>query len=161
MLELVRAHHPLGGFPWGLLALSQHDAGPLLPLARVVGGFGLAAVIVAVNLAVAFWLRALCVERPGPPGGGDWAALAGLPLLVVGLLGARLVVPAGPGAVGAGPWTWSWSRPACAAGTGWPRARPPSRSSPTTSGAPRPSPSPPATRPTWSSGARGRPTPTR
>jgi Apolipoprotein N-acyltransferase N-terminal domain len=59
VLELVRAYHPLGGFPWGLLAVSQHDGGPLLPLARVVGGFGLAAVIVAVNLAVAFWLRAL------------------------------------------------------------------------------------------------------
>src|SRR5215208_5794674 len=59
VLELVRAHHPLGGFPWGLLATSQHDAGWLLPLARVVGGFGLAAVIVAVNLAVAMWLRVL------------------------------------------------------------------------------------------------------
>src|ERR671913_263105 len=59
VLELLRAHHPLGGFPWGLLALSQHDAGLLLPLARVVGGVGLAAVIVAVNLAVAFWVRTL------------------------------------------------------------------------------------------------------
>jgi apolipoprotein N-acyltransferase len=110
VLELVRAYHPLGGFPWGLLATSQHDAGWLLPLARVVGGFGLAAVIVAVNLALAFWLRALWAaarERPGPPrpegpgeprGGalGRWAALAGLPLLVAGLLGARLAVPAAP-----------------------------------------------------------------
>src|SRR5215212_9074325 len=59
VLELARAYHPIGGFPWGLLATSQHDAGLLLPLARVVGGFGLAAVIVAVNLAVAMWLRAL------------------------------------------------------------------------------------------------------
>ncbi|HJW65050.1 MAG TPA: apolipoprotein N-acyltransferase, partial [Actinomycetes bacterium] len=94
VLELVRAHHPLGGFPWGLLAVTQHDAGPLLPLARVVGGFGLAAVIVAVNLAVAFWLRALFVSAPA--GRRRWAALAGLPLLVVGLLGARLAVPAAP-----------------------------------------------------------------
>jgi apolipoprotein N-acyltransferase len=111
VLELVRAHHPLGGFPWGLLALSQHDAGPLLPLARVVGGFGLAAVIVAVNLAVALWLRALLAaagdrarrrrrpEGSGEPRGGApvrWATLVGLPLLVVGLLGARLAVPAAP-----------------------------------------------------------------
>jgi apolipoprotein N-acyltransferase len=111
VLELVRAHHPLGGFPWGLLATSQHDAGPLLPLARVVGGFGLAAAIVAVNLAVALWLRALWsgaqegarVKRPegsGEPRGGAPVkralALAGLPLLVAGLLGARLVVPAAP-----------------------------------------------------------------
>ena len=99
VLELLRAYHPIGGFPWGLLALSQHDAGLLLPLARVVGGFGLAAVIVAVNLAVAFWLRALwaggqelsSVRRPE-----RWAPLVGLPLLVAGLLGARLVVPQAP-----------------------------------------------------------------
>jgi apolipoprotein N-acyltransferase len=97
VLELVRAHHPLGGFPWGLLATSQHDAGPLLPLARVVGGFGLAAVIVAVNLAVAFWLRALwAAARDGARGRRTLAALVGLPLLVVGLLGARLAVPAAP-----------------------------------------------------------------
>jgi apolipoprotein N-acyltransferase len=97
VLELVRAHHPLGGFPWGLLATSQHDAGPLLPLARVVGGFGLAAVIVAVNLAVAFWLRALwAAARDGARGRRTLAALVGLPLLVAGLLGARLAVPAAP-----------------------------------------------------------------
>jgi apolipoprotein N-acyltransferase len=100
VLELVRAHHPLGGFPWGLLAVTQHDAGPLLPLARVVGGFGLAAAIIAVNLAVAWWLRALLPgARPGP----RWrrlAPLVGLPLLVVGLGGARLAVPAPPGPSG-------------------------------------------------------------
>jgi apolipoprotein N-acyltransferase len=110
VLELLRAHHPIGGFPWGLLALSQHDAGLLLPLARVVGGFGLAAVIVAVNLAVAFWVRALWAgaqeesrwRRPEgsrePRGGAPerWAPLVGLPLLVAGLLGARLVVPGPP-----------------------------------------------------------------
>jgi apolipoprotein N-acyltransferase len=97
VLELVRAYHPLGGFPWGLLATSQHDAGPLLPLARVVGGFGLAAVIVAVNLAVALWLRALwAATRDGARGRRTVAALVGLPLLVAGLLGARLAVPAAP-----------------------------------------------------------------
>jgi apolipoprotein N-acyltransferase len=95
VLELLRAHHPLGGFPWGLLALSQHDAGLLLPLARVVGGFGLAAVIVAVNLAVAFWVRALWA---GTQEESRWrlVPLVGLPLLVAGLLGARLVVPGPP-----------------------------------------------------------------
>jgi apolipoprotein N-acyltransferase len=96
VLELVRAYHPMGGFPWGLLAVSQHGGGPLLPLARVVGGFGLAAVIVAVNLAVALWLpalRATARERSWRP---KLAALVGLPLLVAGLLGARLAVPAAP-----------------------------------------------------------------
>jgi apolipoprotein N-acyltransferase len=107
VLELVRAYHPLGGFPWGLLATSQHDAGWLLPLARMVGGFGLAAVIVAVNLAVARWLRALWTARregSGEPRGGApvrWPALVGLPLLVAGLLGARLAVPAAPAPSGA------------------------------------------------------------
>jgi apolipoprotein N-acyltransferase len=96
VLELVRAHHPLGGFPWGLLATSQHDAGWLLPLARVVGGFGLAAVIVAVNLAVALWLRALWTATREGSGARRVAALVGLPLLVAGLLGARLAVPAAP-----------------------------------------------------------------
>jgi apolipoprotein N-acyltransferase len=117
VLELVRAHHPMGGFPWGLLAISQHDAGPLLPLARVIGGFGLAAVIVAVNLAVAFWLNALLArpalagdggplagrgqrpqgpEEPRSGGWGRWAALAGLPVLAAGLLAARVAVPAAP-----------------------------------------------------------------
>jgi apolipoprotein N-acyltransferase len=96
VLELVRAHHPLGGFPWGLLATSQHDAGWLLPLARVVGGFGLAAVLVAVNLAVALWLRALWTATREGSGARRVAALVGLPLLVAGLLGARLAVPAAP-----------------------------------------------------------------
>jgi apolipoprotein N-acyltransferase len=108
-LELLRAHQPIGGFPWGLLALTQHDGGPLLPLARVVGGYGLAALIVAVNLAVAFWLRAL-LAAPTPAGsGGEGAAasprlggwrrvvvLVGLPLLVAGLVPARVLVPAPP-----------------------------------------------------------------
>ena len=72
-LELLRAHQPLGGFPWGLLALTQHDAGPLLPLARVVGGYGLAAVIVAVNLAAAFWLRAMVAgPAPAAASNGPW-----------------------------------------------------------------------------------------
>ena len=96
VLELLRAYHPIGGFPWGLLALSQHDAGLLLPLARVVGGFGLAAVIVAVNLAVAFWLRALWAGGQEGPRWRRLAPLVGLPLLVAGLLGARLVVPQAP-----------------------------------------------------------------
>jgi len=99
VLELLRAYHPIGGFPWGLLALSQHDAGPLLPLARVVGGFGLAAVIVAVNLAVAFFVRAL-LQGQETSRRRRLAALVGLPLLVVGLVGARLVVPAAPAASG-------------------------------------------------------------
>jgi apolipoprotein N-acyltransferase len=111
-LELLRAHQPLGGFPWGLLALTQHDAGLLLPLARVIGGYGLAAVIVAVNLATAFWLRAVLAAPAAAPAGaagngtarrpsglGGWrrvVVLVGLPLLVAGLIPARVLVPAPP-----------------------------------------------------------------
>jgi apolipoprotein N-acyltransferase len=84
-LEIARAHWPLGGFAWGLLGLSQHAGGPLLPLARVVGVFGLSAVIVAVNLTLAAALPAVvaAVRRQG-----GWrrpaallAAVALLPLL--------------------------------------------------------------------------------
>jgi apolipoprotein N-acyltransferase len=64
-LELARAHAPLGGFPWGILGLTQHGGGPLLPLARVVGVYGLSAVIVAVNLAAAMALRAMFAGRSG------------------------------------------------------------------------------------------------
>src|SRR4029453_14853611 len=99
VLELLRAYHPIGGFPWGLLALSQHDTEPLLPLARVVGGFGLAAVIVAVNLAVAFFIQAL-LEGQETSRRRRLATLVGLPLLVVGLGGARLLVPVAPAASG-------------------------------------------------------------
>jgi apolipoprotein N-acyltransferase len=69
-LELLRAHAPLGGFPWGILGLSQHGGGPLLPLARVAGVYGVSAVIVAVNLAVAQAVRRLLAGGAGRPTGG-------------------------------------------------------------------------------------------
>jgi apolipoprotein N-acyltransferase len=141
MLELLRAHQPLGGFPWGLLALTQHDAGPLLPLARVVGGYGLAAVIVAVNLAAAFWLRAM-VQVPTPTPATDGAAPAPAagstvaradgspaprsPLAPAPPVAARAAVPAGAdgtaGTGGDGATTsrreglWGWRRVAVLVG---------------------------------------------
>ncbi|HEX6678786.1 MAG TPA: apolipoprotein N-acyltransferase [Actinomycetes bacterium] len=89
-LELVRAHAPLGGFPWGILGLTQHGGGPLLPLARVTGVYGVSAVIVAVNLAVVEALRRR--RRPLPAAG--WLALA------VALPFAGLAAPAPPRADG-------------------------------------------------------------
>jgi apolipoprotein N-acyltransferase len=123
-LELLRAHQPLGGFPWGLLALTQHDGGPLLPLARVVGGYGVAALIVAVNLAVAFWLRAL-LTGPAPAAAAD-APAAGRPPGLGCWCPRRRRRPGRR-------WTWWWSRVACAAATGSTSAGPPGRCSPTTS----------------------------
>jgi apolipoprotein N-acyltransferase len=93
-LELVRAHAPLGGFPWGILGVSQHAGGPLLPLARVIGAYGLSAVIVAVNLAIAAWLRGLA-RRPGLVPALGWPALA-VALALVGLLAPAAPPPSGP-----------------------------------------------------------------
>jgi apolipoprotein N-acyltransferase len=76
-IELVRAQVPLGGFAWGLLGLSQHDGGPLLPLARVVGVYGLSAVIAAVNLVLAGAVLAAQARRARPA-----LALAGLAVLL-------------------------------------------------------------------------------
>jgi apolipoprotein N-acyltransferase len=107
-LELLRAHAPLGGFPWGILGVSQHGGGPLLPLARVVGAYGLSAVIVAVNLAVAAWIRALAARGsppPGPqaprgwPGWPGWRSLGRVvawPVLAVALTLSGLLAPAPP-----------------------------------------------------------------
>jgi apolipoprotein N-acyltransferase len=111
-LELLRAHQPLGGFPWGLLALTQHDAGPLLPLARAVGGYGLAAVIVAVNLAAAFWLRTM-VATPAPAAApaptGDGAAATGSD-------GAGATAPGADGAGATAPGVAVAGRPAAGGG---------------------------------------------
>jgi apolipoprotein N-acyltransferase len=112
-LELLRAHQPLGGFPWGLLALTQHDGGPLLPLARVVGGYGVAALIVAVNLAVAFWLRAL-LTGPAPAAAADGTAVGvgGRKAPAAGGDGATVAAAAGDGgpAAGPGPGLGGWRR---------------------------------------------------
>jgi apolipoprotein N-acyltransferase len=92
-LELLRAHAPLGGFPWGILGVSQHAGGPLLPLASVIGAYGLSAVIVAVNLAIAIWLRGLA-RRSGLVGAIGWPALA-VALPLVGLLAPAAPPPSG------------------------------------------------------------------
>jgi apolipoprotein N-acyltransferase len=92
-LELLRAHAPLGGFPWGILGVSQHAGGPLLPLARVIGAYGLSAVIVAVNLALAAWLRGLA-RRSGLVPAIGWPALA-VALVLVGLLAPAAPAPSG------------------------------------------------------------------
>jgi apolipoprotein N-acyltransferase len=109
-LELVRAHAPLGGFPWGILGLTQHGGGPLLPLARVVGVYGVSAVIVAVNLAVVEVLRSGLFTGgansapPDPPTRlAGWRRLrgtAGWLGLAVALPFAGLAAPAPPRADG-------------------------------------------------------------
>ena len=114
-LELVRAHAPLGGFPWGVLGVSQHGGGPLLPLARVIGAYGLSAAIVAVNFAVAAWVRGLArwwsgtgagstsAAGPGSAGRSSGPRLVpalGWPALAVALVLVGLLAPAPPAASG-------------------------------------------------------------
>ena len=97
-LELIRAHAPLGGFPWGILGVSQHAGGPLLPLARVVGAYGLSGVIVAVNFALAVWVRGLWRRWRSSSWRLDRGLLPvlGWPALVAGLLLVGLLAPAAP-----------------------------------------------------------------
>ena len=92
-LELARAHAPLGGFPWGILGLTQHGGGPLLPLARVVGVYGISAVIVAVNLAAAMALRGVFAARGG---GRSLRPAVGWAVLAAALPFAGLVAPGAP-----------------------------------------------------------------
>ena len=101
-LELLRAHAPLGGFPWGILGVSQHDGGPLLPLARVIGAYGLSAVIVAVNLALAAWLRSLAPRARARswPARRELLPVIGWPALAVALVLVGLLAPAAPAASG-------------------------------------------------------------
>ena len=52
-LEYLRSSAPLGGFPWGQLAQSQHDTGWLLRLAALGGGWLVAFAVVLANAALA------------------------------------------------------------------------------------------------------------
>jgi apolipoprotein N-acyltransferase len=47
-IEVIRSVGPIG-FPWVLLGLSQHRTPLVLPMARIIGVFGLSGVIVLVN----------------------------------------------------------------------------------------------------------------
>jgi apolipoprotein N-acyltransferase len=103
-LELLRAHGPIGGFPWGILGVSQHGGGPLLPLARVVGAYGLSAVIVAVNFALAAALRALAralaARGRGWPGWRELGPVLAWPALAAALALSGTLAPAAPPASG-------------------------------------------------------------
>ena len=50
-LEWVRSMFPLSGFPWGVLGYTQHDGGPLLPVAAVTGVLGVSLVLALVAAA--------------------------------------------------------------------------------------------------------------
>lgn len=48
-LELVRSRFPLGGFPWGLLGVSQHAFAPARATAAWTGTVGLSAIVAAMG----------------------------------------------------------------------------------------------------------------
>lgn len=71
-LEVARARWPLGGFAWGDLGYAQHDALPLLPLARAGGVHAITLALVFVNAGAAevlavgrVWRRALALAVAG------------------------------------------------------------------------------------------------
>src|SRR6266508_873398 len=75
---------------------------PLLPLARVIGAYGLSAVIVAVNLALAAWLRSLAPRARARswPARRELLPVIGWPALAVALVLVGLLAPAAPAASG-------------------------------------------------------------
>jgi apolipoprotein N-acyltransferase len=52
-VEFLRTYFPLGGFPWGQLAQSQHDLEHLLRPARFAGGWAVSFIVVAAGTALA------------------------------------------------------------------------------------------------------------
>jgi len=52
-IEVVRGAVPLGGFTWGGLGLAVHAVPSVLKLAPLLGGFGLAGAVAAVNAGIA------------------------------------------------------------------------------------------------------------
>jgi len=89
-LEIARTRWPFGGFSWGDLGYAQHDAGPMLALARVGGvhaitlGLALVAALAANALTRGrIWRRALAiVVLAGVAAGPLW-----LPLGIAGRAG--------------------------------------------------------------------------
>ncbi|MBA3622665.1 MAG: hypothetical protein H0W51_10175, partial [Euzebyales bacterium] len=55
-MEAARTRWPLGGFPWGALGYSQHEAGLLLPVARSLGVLGVSAACAAVAACLEYGL---------------------------------------------------------------------------------------------------------
>ncbi|MGH2373955.1 MAG: apolipoprotein N-acyltransferase, partial [bacterium] len=62
-IEVVRSVGPIG-FPWVLLGLSQYRTPQVLPLAGIVGVFGISGLIVLVNALAASMIAARGLTRP-------------------------------------------------------------------------------------------------
>jgi apolipoprotein N-acyltransferase len=57
--EYLRAHFPFGGFPWALMAYSQHKSLALIQIAEFTGPYGVSFMVVLANAAVAITIKNL------------------------------------------------------------------------------------------------------
>ena len=87
-LEWLRSRIPFGGFPWGVLAYTQHDGGPVLPVARVLGALGVSAVLAAIAVIIETVAVAVVARR--------WRLLAGAGAGAVVVVVLLVAVPAPP-----------------------------------------------------------------
>ena len=62
-LEVIRSTVPLGGFGWGTLGATQHDGGMLLPMARLLGVYGVSALCAAIAVTLARMVGAVAEIR--------------------------------------------------------------------------------------------------
>ncbi|MGV3615829.1 MAG: apolipoprotein N-acyltransferase [Fimbriimonas sp.] len=91
-IEAFRSYIPVFAFPWGMLATPLADAPALIQLARFGTVYGISALLLAINLAVALaWTSAMRKEgtplsRPERRGVGGMAVVGG-----IGFLGSLLL----------------------------------------------------------------------
>jgi apolipoprotein N-acyltransferase len=74
-VEFLRTYFPFGGFPWALLAYSQHNFLPLIQMAEWTGPYGVSFLLVMTNAAIASAL-AILAAAGGRPGGHQRRRLA-------------------------------------------------------------------------------------
>jgi apolipoprotein N-acyltransferase len=101
-VEAVRSAWPFGGFPWGLLGLTQHDGGLLLPVARSLGVLGVSLACAGIAAAVEEGVhRTRHVLRATPAGQRRWAGetvverLRAPLVAVIGILVAAVLLGGG------------------------------------------------------------------
>ncbi len=75
-VEWVRGVLPLGGFTWGSLGATQHDNPLILPLASVLGAWGISFVVAGANVLVLAALEAVVAARVRPRWGSGARLLA-------------------------------------------------------------------------------------
>jgi apolipoprotein N-acyltransferase len=95
-VEYLRSRFPLGGFPWGQIAQSQHDYSSLLSLAAFGGGWAVSFVVVFVNAVAIELFRGLRTRRTT----GVIPVAAGVALLVTATVAAGAALAPPPAASG-------------------------------------------------------------